>query len=61
MVYIFIIHIHMQIHIYMPIKMHIYTNNFFFRDRTAFYFYNYFDKAYLNDVLCDNDNQLILT
>ena len=51
----------MQIHIYMPIKMHIYTNNFFFRDRTAFYFYNYFDKAYLNDVLCDNDNQLILT
>ena len=41
--------------------IHKYTSNFVCRDRTAFYFFNFFNKSYLNDVICKNANQLILT
>ena len=41
---------------------YIYTQIFIFsRDRTASYFFNFFNKPYLNDVICNNANQFILT
>ena len=55
--------IHTLIHTYTFAHMHIhkYTSNFVCRDRTAFYFFNFFNKSYLNDVICKNANQLTLT
>ena len=41
--------------------MHINTSKFICRDRTAFYFFNFFIKSYLNDVFCNNANKFILT
>ena len=47
-------------HTYTYTDKHIYTSNFVCRDRTAFFFFNFF-KSYLNDVFCNNINQFILT
>ena len=54
-------YIHLYIYTYTYIHLHIYASNFLCRDRTAFYFFSFFNKSYLIDVFCNNANQLILT
>ena len=45
----------------MYILLHIYTTNFACRKRTIFYFFNFFNKPFLDDIFCDNANQIIFT
>ena len=65
-IYIYLyVYIYTYIHIYTYAlaytHIHIYTSNFVFRNRTAFYFFNFFNKSYLNDVFRDNANKFTLT
>ena len=43
--------IHINAYIYTYIQIHIYTSNFVCRNRTVFYFFNFFNKSFLNDAM----------
>ena len=59
----FYIHIRTYTHIcnIYFILLHINNTNFVCRNRTIFYFFNFFNKSFLNDVFCDNANPIIFT
>ena len=54
------IYIHISIYIHIHTYIHIY-NIYNDRNRTIFYLFNFFNKSFLNDVFCDNANQIVFT